>query len=99
MGKCWRSTVCKQVKLECDQICENGSSYTYIQFCNSEEIQLLWLSYYAKTFSHVAKCNDSKVLLPNFKTGDQTQAELHSFKVEKLDACIPFHKSSHRLYA
>ena len=34
------------------------------------------------------KCNDRPVLLPNFKTVGQTPAELHSLKVEKLDACI-----------
>ena len=32
-----------------------------------------------------------RVVLPNFKAVDQTQAELHSLKVEKLDVCIrPF---------
>ena len=31
------------------------------------------------------KCNDRTVLLLNFKAVDQTQAELHSLKVEKLD--------------
>ena len=34
------------------------------------------------------KCNDRTVLLPNFKAVSQTQVELHSLKVEKLDACI-----------
>ena len=34
------------------------------------------------------KCNDRTVLLPNFKAVGQIQAELHSLKVEKLDACI-----------
>ena len=34
------------------------------------------------------KCNDGKVLLPNFKAEGQTQAELHVLKFEKLDACI-----------
>ena len=32
--------------------------------------------------------NDRTVLLPNFKPLCQIQAELHSLKVEKLDACI-----------
>ena len=32
------------------------------------------------------KYNDRTVLLPNFKAVGQTQAELHSLKVEKLDA-------------
>ena len=34
------------------------------------------------------KCNDRTVLLPNFKAVGQTQSELHSLKVENLDACI-----------
>ena len=34
------------------------------------------------------KSNDRMVLLPNFKAVGQTQTELHSLKVEKLDACI-----------
>ena len=33
------------------------------------------------------KCNDRTVLLPNFKAVGQTQAELHSLKVEKLNEC------------
>ena len=33
------------------------------------------------------KYNDRTVLLPNFTTVGQTQVELHSLKVEKLDAC------------
>ena len=37
------------------------------------------------------KCNDGKVLLPNFKAVGLTQAELYSLKFEKLDVCIrPF---------
>ena len=32
--------------------------------------------------------DDSTVLLLNFKAVGETQAELHSLKVEKLDACI-----------
>ena len=41
-------------------------------------------------------CTDGTVLLPNFKAVGQTQAELHSLKVKKLDACIrPFCKFSH----
>ena len=38
-------------------------------------------------FCHIAKYNDTKVLLPNFRAVGQTQAELHILKVEKLDAC------------
>ena len=43
-------------------------------------------------------CNDSKVLLPNYKIVGQTQTELHSLKVEKLDTCIrpPFCKFGHK---
>ena len=46
------------------------------------------------------RCNDRKVLLPNFKTVDQAQAdELHTLQVEKLEhVSDPFHKSGH-LYA
>ena len=33
-------------------------------------------------------CNDRKVLLPNLEVIGQTQADLHSLKVEKLYACI-----------
>ena len=33
-------------------------------------------------------CNDSKAYFINFKAVGQTRAELHIFKVEKLDACI-----------
>ena len=34
------------------------------------------------------KYNDRTVLLPNFKAGGQTQAELHSVKVENFDVYI-----------
>ena len=34
------------------------------------------------------KYNDRKSYLPNFKAAGQTGAELHIFKVEKMDACI-----------
>ena len=40
--------------------------------------------------------NDRAVLLLNFKAVGPTQAELHSLKVENLDACVkPFCKFGH----
>ena len=47
--------------------------------------------YASKSNFQSYKCNDRTVQLPNFKAIGQTQAELHSLKVEKLYACIrPF---------
>ena len=45
------------------------------------------------------KSNDRTVLLPNFKAVGQRYAELHSFKAEKLDACIrPFSQIRSQLF-
>ena len=73
----------------CDQICEKGS---YIQasdfvtlkrhnFIYKWAIRLKFLSY---------KFNDRTVLLPNFKAVGQTQVELKSLIVKKLNVLDPF---------
>ena len=67
----------------CDRICEksliHASDFVSITSCISELLGQNFQSY---------KCNDRIVLLLNFKAVGQTQAELHSLKCEKLDACI-----------
>ena len=69
-----------------DQICKKGvihaSNFVSLKIYNLILSELLGQIFQSYT------CNDRTVLLPNFKAVGQTQAELHSLKVEKLDACI-----------
>ena len=66
-----------------DRICKMRS-YAHIWFWKLEVPQLHFVSELLGRTFYRCKCNDRTVLLPNFKAVGQTQAELHSLKVEKL---------------
>ena len=68
----------------CDWLCKKGVFYMY-QFCSFECICELLCQIFLSYIN-----SNNKVLLANFKAIDQTQTELHIFKVVKSDACIRF---------
>ena len=60
-------------------VCLNVHVVSVLQVCLPYEFILSLYAY---------MCNDRTVLYTNFKAVGQTQAELHSLKVEKVNACI-----------
>ena len=75
----------------CDWTCKRGLIHA-VDFVTLKrhKFNCKWATYVSDQNFQSYKSNDRRVMLPNFKAVGQTQAELHSLKVEKLDECAPY---------